>query len=80
MFWSVRILSKALVLIFIITGLAWLNGCAPVQRWERGYLSDPMMLFNADAVETNVHQLIYDAREGSSGGYGSRGGGCACTQ
>lgn len=74
------LLCKGLALTFIITSLIWLSGCAPVQRWDREYLSDPMMIFNEDPIESSVHRLIYNSREGSTGGYGVSGGGCACSQ
>ena len=75
-----HILCRRVVLIFITIHIVLLSGCAAVQRWEREYLSDPMMIFNEDSVENNVHQLVYDSREGSTGGYGVSGGGCACSQ
>lgn len=59
---------------------AGLSGCANVSRLERSYLSDPMMIFDADPIESVVHQLIRDSREASKGGYGVSGGGCACSQ
>ncbi len=79
MFSFYRILYKSITVAGIVISLLWLSGCASVQRWDREYLSDPMMIFNADALETNVNQLILDSREGSSGGHGV-GGGCACSQ
>lgn len=79
MFAFYRLFCKGMTIAGIV-GLLWLNGCAAVQRWDREYLSDPMMIFNTDPLESNVNQLIFDSREGSSGGYGVGGGGCACSQ
>jgi len=69
-----------IITVCILACLVWLGGCATVQRWEREYLADPMMIFNEDPIANSVHQLIYDAREGSTGGYDAGGGGCACSQ
>ncbi len=59
---------------------ATLGGCANVSQWERSYLADHMMVFDADPIEGSVHRLIHDSREASTGGYGVSGGGCACSQ
>ena len=67
-------------LLIALACAAMLAGCANVARWERSYLSDPMMVFDADPIESGVHQLIRDSREASRGGYGVSGGGCACSQ
>ena len=80
MSWLYDTCSRGFVLILVITTLVWFGGCAPVQRLERGYLADSMMIFNEDPVEHSVQQLISDSREGSTGGYGVSGGGCACSQ
>mgnify|MGYP005667536599 FL=1 len=54
--------------------VAALAGCANVSQFERAYLSDEMMVFDADPIEGSVHRLIHDSREASSGGYGVSGG------
>ena len=53
-----------------------LVGCAAVKPWQRERLADPTMSFNEQGASSN--ELIYESREGSSGGSGKGGGGCAC--
>jgi len=57
-----------------------LQGCAtvPVRAWQRERLVDPIMAFRAEAREDARKQKTFEAREGSTGGIGGAGGGCAC--
>lgn len=64
-----------LALLLLIVGL---SGCVTVQPWERGILSDPMMIFNENALDKGIQEHHFDFREGSVGGTGSQGGGCGC--
>jgi hypothetical protein len=57
-----------------------LAGCG---RWavrpdEKEYLADRIMQLDYDAEETASDQHVLSNREGSSGGYGTGGGGCGC--
>ncbi len=64
-----------LLAVFVLTGL---SGCVTVQPWERGILSDPMMIFDENALDKGIMEHHLDFREGSVGGTGSQGGGCGC--
>lgn len=55
-----------------------LNGCAVVQPWERGTLSDPIMIIDENPIEKGVFEHHLDYREGSVGGTGAQSGGCGC--
>jgi hypothetical protein len=53
-------------------------GCAHVRPYEREYLQDPIMSLQEDAREEKENLHWIEAREGSTGGAGAAGGGCAC--
>ena len=55
-------------------------GCAtvPVRPWQRERLVDPIVAFRAEAREDARKMKTFEAREGSTGGIGGAGGGCAC--
>ena len=54
------------------------SGCAHVQAYQRGRLVDRIMSFEAEAKKDARLTKSFDAREGSTGGNGGAGGGCAC--
>lgn len=55
------------------------SACVIVPQNRRAKLSDPMMSFSQDALETHRKQKLYSTREGAAGGDGvTAGGGCAC--
>jgi hypothetical protein len=56
-----------------------LSGCATVRPYEREHLVDRIMSFQADAKADARLTKSFDAREGSTGGNGGAGGGCACS-
>ena len=59
--------------------LAFTAGCAStVPLYDRERLADPIMSFQADAKKDARKTKTFDAREGSTGGNGGAGGGCAC--
>jgi len=62
----------------IVATLA-LSGCATVRPYEREHLVDRIMSFQADAKADARLTKSFDAREGSTGGNGGAGGGCACS-
>lgn len=72
-----RTLSALLAAAFV---LASLGGCAAqsVRAYQREHLVDPIMSFEATAKKDARRTKSFDAREGSTGGNGGAGGGCAC--
>ena len=56
------------------------TGCAAhmVPAYQREHLVDKIMSFQADAKKNERLTKSFDAREGSTGGNGGAGGGCAC--
>jgi len=64
----------------VAAGMAMLcaSGCAHVRAYQREYLQDPIMSLDADAREEKENLHWIEAREGSTGGAGAAGGGCAC--
>ncbi len=72
--------SPARLVGLLVLSLAWLitaNGCA-VQAYQRERLVDRIMAFEADGRENARKLKAWEAREGSTGGIGGDGGGCAC--
>lgn len=54
------------------------SGCASVRAYQRERLTDRIMSFQADAKEGARRMKTFESREGSTGGQGGAGGGCAC--
>ena len=54
------------------------SGCATTQAYQREHLVDPIMSFEAQAKFDARRMKTFEAREGSTGGIGGAGGGCAC--
>jgi uncharacterized protein DUF4266 len=73
--WRDRV--AALAAIAVLSGLA--SGCATVRAYQRERLVDRIMSFQADAKADARRTKSFDAREGSTGGNGGAGGGCACS-
>lgn len=65
----------ALVLLAAIGVSA--SGCA-VSAYRRERLADPIVSFDAQARRDARLTKSLEAREGSTGGNGGAGGGCAC--
>ena len=61
---------------FILVAFAG-SGCS-VKPYQRGNLADPIMQFESDARQESFELKWTETREGSSGGTGGAGGGCAC--
>jgi uncharacterized protein (TIGR03382 family) len=61
-----------------LLAIASLAGCAHVRPRERETLARRNMKFSPDPIEDELDLHMQEAREGSSGGYGSSGGGCGC--
>lgn len=53
-------------------------GCAAVKPYEREYLALHIMDFNKELEEEAIERHWLETLEGSSGGLGGSGGGCAC--
>jgi hypothetical protein len=70
--------GNVLILMAVLAGLALLSGCATVQPWERGNLSDYTMRADRDPLYLSMTDHIYFSREASTGGRGVGGGGCGC--
>jgi hypothetical protein len=72
-----RRIACSLLLLACALSLA---GCAtaPVRAWQRERLVDPIVAFRAEAREDARKMKTWEAREGSTGGIGGAGGGCAC--
>jgi Domain of unknown function (DUF4266) len=63
-----------------ILAIGLCSGCAmrPVPAYQREHLVDPIMSFKAQAKKDARLTKSFEAREGSTGGNGGEGGGCAC--
>ena len=58
--------------------LAGSGGCAAVKPYEMEHMADELMT-NSHEVAAARHEMKWlEAREGSTGGVGGAGGGCAC--
>jgi len=73
----VRLVRTALRAGLVVATLA-VAGCATVKPWEKEHLADRIMSFDEDAREAAEELHWIEAREGSTGGAGAAGGGCAC--
>ncbi|MFQ5824688.1 MAG: DUF4266 domain-containing protein [bacterium] len=65
-------------ILILLPFLIVLTSCAAVQPWQRGELSDPMMIFDENPIDTGINEHHLDYREGSVGGTGAQSGGCGC--
>jgi len=75
-FWMLA--AAALLLPLAMAAIMALSGCATVKDYDREFLADPIMAFDRDAREESRELHWREAREGSTGGIGAAGGGCAC--
>ena len=73
-----RAIRTTHALLAAIALLLLASGCAHVQAYERGRLVDRIMSFQAEAKKDARLTKSFEAREGSTGGNGGAGGGCAC--
>ena len=67
---------KKLVALALV--LAAASGCVHVRPRQRETLAKRNMKFGPDPAEDELDLHMQESREGSSGGYGSSGGGCGC--
>jgi len=49
-----------------------------VKAWKRGYLADPIMNLDGDAITQILREHIHASKEGAAGNGGAAGGGCGC--
>jgi hypothetical protein len=66
------------VLLTAVLMSATLSGCSAVKPWEREYLADEVMQFDATVLRAEWHVHIEEVLEGSRGGFSGSGGGCGC--
>ena len=66
------------ILGLLLAAGALASGCGSVKAYQREHLADPIMSFREDALEESRELHWVEAREGSTGGAGVAGGGCAC--
>lgn len=73
--------QRSLAVASVLGALLMLgSGCAAqsVRAYQRERLSDRIMRMDGDAKESARRTKSLEAREGSTGGNGGAGGGCAC--
>jgi hypothetical protein len=54
------------------------SACATVEPWERGRFTKKEMQFEPDSMHAAFRRHVYFAKEASSGGTSTSGGGCGC--
>ncbi len=69
---------RHLTTLATLVAIAGLAGCVHVRPRERETLAKRKMKFAPDPGEDELDLHMQESREGSSGGYGSSGGGCGC--
>jgi len=71
--------SRGMITLLGLTALLLgTAGCATVKPYEKEHLADPLMS-DPYAAAGDMHEMKWlEAREGSTGGIGGAGGGCAC--
>lgn len=55
-----------------------ISACTTVQPYQRGTLSKEEMQFDSDASGIAAREHFLNSLEGSTGGFGTGGGGCGC--
>ena len=77
---TLRTLRAAATTLLPAALLLMLSGCAAqsVRAYQREHLVDRIMSFEAEAKKDARMTKSFEAREGSTGGNGGAGGGCAC--
>jgi hypothetical protein len=77
-----RIAATLTKLVFVGLAVLFFSGCSllgkRVNAYERSTLSKPGMALVANPKEQSAMNHMYNAREGSTGGFGGAGGGCGC--
>lgn len=70
-----QIIRVSLILISLALGI---SGCVTIKPYERENLAERTMDFDKNKEEVMMEQHFLLTREGSIGGNGGAGGGCAC--
>ena len=70
--------SPVFILSMLSLLLLLLQACAAVKPYEREHLAKRIMDFNKVASEEATERHWLETLEGSTGGMGGAGGGCAC--
>jgi len=73
-----KLSSKSMSTLLVVLLLASSSGCATVKPWQKGLLAKPEMAWSSNPLEAAIAQHQYFAKEASTGGDGSAGGGCGC--
>lgn len=55
-----------------------LEATSKIKAWQRGYLADPIMNLDGDAITRILREHIHASKEGAAGDGGAAGGGCGC--
>jgi peroxiredoxin len=55
-----------------------LEATGEIKAWQRGYLADPSMNLDGDAITRMFREHIHASKEGAAGDGGAAGGGCGC--
>ena len=55
-----------------------LEATSSLKAWQRGYLADPIMSLDGDALTRMLREHVHASKEGSAGDGGPSGGGCGC--
>ena len=63
---------------FALLLTAFVSGCTTVKSYQRGHLAKKIMDFNQEVREEATERHWMETIEGSTGGMGGAGGGCAC--
>lgn len=75
-------IARVFGLVALLSVLAQLCACAPVQPWvkpyERERLADPIMAFDRNPVSAEYMDHLFEVRSAARGGNGATGGGCGC--
>jgi hypothetical protein len=79
---KISIARKVCITLGALAATATLSGCGligkKVNAYERNVLSKPGMALVEHARERAAMNHMFNAREGSVGGFGGAGGGCGC--
>lgn len=66
------------LMLLAVSAMLLLNACAAVKPYEREQLALRIMDFNQAQSEEATERHWLETLEGSTGGMGGSGGGCAC--
>jgi hypothetical protein len=71
-------MKRLVIPVLLFAASLGLSACASVKAYEKEHLTDPIMVSETETREELREQKWLEAREGSMGGVGGAGGGCAC--